>query len=406
MPLKCLSILLLTLFSSTGFTQTQFFGIPLSSSNKKGCPEFTNNEDTNGNLNDRYKSAQKIKNYCQRAEILFSLSEKILNSKKFKGSPFHEMVARDLILTLVAAKDSVSTINEANKYLDLYANGKYGAHIHYQLLVAQNSRILDAKRSQKDTLIALGLEPEQKHFDIVVVTTTTPSGMTLELERQQVNNPHFDLYKYRRSFQSFFDTYGLNSSYAKKLLSFYDKAALRIQEKELEVGLYYYKRKAYMAAISRFRNVTDAGPVFMNTIKSENFNVWDEAAFYTALSFIELAKSLLGQKPVTFHSNQYRQSLESLLWFLPEHSYKITDKQIAYWLKLDPSEYNPEKNPDQPNRLDLARQSLKNAGLIVKEMKTARKTSKMSQKLISETRKKISTSLKTLIPDAERLLNL
>ena len=110
MPLKCLSILLLTLFSSTGFTQTQFFGIPLSSSNKKGCPEFTNNVDTNGNLNDRYKSAQKIKNYCQRAEILFSLSEKILDSKKFKGSPFHEMVPSLLCLPFLQTSSASQQI--------------------------------------------------------------------------------------------------------------------------------------------------------------------------------------------------------------------------------------------------------------------------------------------------------
>jgi outer membrane protein assembly factor BamD (BamD/ComL family) len=366
--------------------------------------------------------ALKIKRLCARAEALYSLAFEASGSRDFndfikygprqgfKGNGAHEVIQRKLVDTLLVAGDTVETINQANVYIDYYSQLSAAMDVHFKLLLAQDARILEARRSQSDTYVALGLNPEQIKYRVETVVLRTPGGTTITLDQRQIDNSQFDEHLYRRSFASFLEKYGnRDRNYSEVVMQMLDKASIRAQEKELEVGLYYYKQKEYIAAIGRFKRVTDSGPVMMFTEGGQaNFEVWDEAAYYTALSFMELGNALLNLRSKTVYTDnvKLREAFESIIWIVNKKSMLITDNRIADWLRIDRQQYNPEKNRNQPSRQDLARISFQNIGMIVSEMKNARGKSAYRARLERDLKRKMTPEIRSLVPDLDRLLQL
>lgn len=409
---------LLLLLGSSPFVHAQV-GISLPFKRKE-CPQFQYIR-SEANTRQSLANAAQVKRACSRAEVLYSLAfetsggrdfadfKKYGPPRGFRGSSDHETVQKILVETLLEAGDTVETINQANVYLDYYGRSRHAKTVHYQLLLAQEARILDKRRSQTDTYIAIGANPEQIQYKIETTVIQTPGGTTIALDQRKLRNPQFNEHLYRRSFASFLETYGTTGTMSETVMEFLDNALIRTQEKELEVGLYYYQKKEYMAAIGRFKNVTNAGPVLMFTEGGQaNFSIWDEAAYYTALSFMELGTALLNLRSKTVYTDnvRLRESLEAIVWMVNKKSMLISDNRIADWLRMDRQDYNPEKNRNQPSRSDLARISFQNVGLIVAEMRSARGNSPFKAKLERDLRKKMTPELRALVPDLETLLKL
>lgn len=403
------------------FSEAQMnLGIPLSGNTMKECPEFRR-IDIGNSMQAAIGRALENRRMCERAEILFNVAFVTSRTSNFQdftrhgprdgfgGSEAHELAQRKLVEALYSAEDTVATINQANIYINTYPRSGYRRGMHYYLLLAQNKRIRPVGNDQTDTYIALGMDPAQVKYQVERNVVQMENGTQLALGFREIRNPNFSEYKYRRSFMSFVDAYENSpGDDLTHIYSLYDRAAVRAQEKELDVGMYYYKQKEYMAAIGRFKMVTNAGPVHgLANGGSKIWDVWDESAYYTGLSFMEMGKALLGLRTHTrfVNNRQIQQAIESIVWHVNQRSMLIPDSRIAHWLRMDSSEYTPGRN-GHPTRQELARVCFQNAGMIVNELKNERSSSKFDDKLVRELNRKVNNDLKRLVPDVMALLNL
>lgn len=394
-------------FSAHSFNLGQLFG----GNQFKECESFKTFQFS---PQEAFQKAFKQATHCQRAELLSYATR-----SSSKGSQFHQQASRHLVEAAYAAKDTVLTINEANLFLDLYSNTADGMNVHYMLLLAQKARIpRNINNDPRPHQIAAGLLPEQVQYQEEVRSQSieTSSGLIIEINRKviRINNPNFDEYLYRRSYASFLNAYSdTTSDVGRQMISniftYLDQALLRVQEKDFSVGKYYFDRNEYLAAFGRFKSVTNAGPVILSENGLPNFQAWDKAARYTALTFAKFALAVLGNKPEvrSLDSSTAQNVMDSVLYFIQPNSYLIPNKKVAYWLQLDGHEYQPEKNPRQPSRKELAEVALKNVGLIVREMKAQRGDSEELRLLLRSLNQANTTrALRSIFPNYQQLMGL
>jgi outer membrane protein assembly factor BamD len=184
---------------------------------------------------------------CEAARYFFEVM------RQDGASSLHQKAQLKYIEALRLARDFNGAVNEANRYLDTDWRSPGAEEAHYQIVLAVRDQIGLPKHSQTWSEYALGIGPGQNE--------SAPYLMNL-------------------AFQSFLDRFP-NSRRKAEVSSYVLHARNSLAAHFLEVGLYYYKRKEYKAAIGRFMYIARNGRATTS---------FEPATYYAIMSFRAFAR--------------------------------------------------------------------------------------------------------------------
>jgi outer membrane protein assembly factor BamD len=190
---------------------------------------------------------------CEAARYFFEILRQYPDSSLYAKSQLRYIEA------LRKAGDFNGAINEANRFLEFRWQSPSGEEAHYQIVLAVKEQLVGPKLSQTWAEYALGIGPGQNEG----------SPFILNL-----------------SFQSFLDRYP-NSTRAAEVLGYQTAARNSLAAHFLEVGIFYFKKGSYKAAIGRFRYIAQNGRLTSS---------FEPAMYYMIMSYRFFAQAVRSGK--------------------------------------------------------------------------------------------------------------